>query len=272
MDPSRAVMGIELGSAARIPVLGDYSSYAKQGIDNETVRAFEDKMASLEECKYGLAFPSGSAVVTAYLQMLPTDAHVLVIDDVYGGTQRYFRKIVAEVQHTDFTFADFTDPVAFEKGFKSNTRVLWLESPTNPTLKISDFDKIIGEAKKRGCVVVVDNTFATPYNQRPVALGADCVMHSCTKYVGGHSDVLAGVLCTNNEKIYHELKEVRHALGAVANPFECYMCYRGLKTLSVRMEQHGRNAQELAEYLESHALVKSVNYPGLKSHKFHDLA
>ena len=146
-----------------------------------------------------------------------------------------------------------------------------MESPTNPTLKITDFDFIIAEAKKRGCVVVVDNTFATCYNQQPVSMGADAVIHSCTKYVGGHSDVLMGVFCTNRKDLHDKLYEIRNVLGAVANPFECYMCYRGLKTLAVRMEQHGKNALELAEYLQSHPLVESVNYPGLPSQKYHGL-
>lgn len=204
--------------------------------------------------------------------MLKSGDHVISIDDVYGGTNRYFNKVARPSNNLEFTMVDFTKPGALEAAIQPNTKLVWLETPTNPTLKIVDIEAISAVAKKHNLIVVVDNTFASPFLQTPLDLGADIVVHSVTKYIGGHSDVVMGVLATSNEEIYTKLKFLQNSMGAIPAPFDCYMALRGLKTLHLRMREHSKNALEVATFLESHPLVDSVIYPGLASHPQHELA
>lgn len=193
-------------------------------------------MADAEGAKFGVAFSSGSAATSAVVHLLQNGDHMLCIDDVYGGTQRYFRKVVSPSMGINVDFVDMSKDIPFE----SNSRLLWLETPTNPTLKITDIAKVSKVAKQHNCVLAVDNTFCSPYFQSPLALGADIVVHSVTKYIGGHSDVVMGVVCTNNDALYTKLRFIQNGVGAVPSPFDCFLAHRGLKTLHVRMEAAGR--------------------------------
>lgn len=198
---------------------------------------------------------------------------MVIVDDVYGGTQRYFRMVVKPTYDIDFTFVDFNDPSALDAAFQpGRTRLVWLETPTNPTLKVSDVAATAALAKKHGALFVVDNTFLSPYFQNPLDLGADMVVHSVTKYIGGHSDVVGGVVVTNLPKVHEKLRFIQNSVGAVPSPFDAYMALRGLKTLHVRMEAAARNALAIARHLEQHAGVARVLYPGLPSHPQYALA
>jgi len=251
---------------------GVHTGYEYSRTGNPTRAAFEANIASIENGKYGLAFASGSATTVTIINTLKHGDHVITIDDVYGGTNRYFNKVANVVSHIEFSFIDFHKPGAFESAIKPNTKLVWLETPTNPTLKIVDIEAIARTAHQHNLIVVVDNTFASPYIQNPLDLGADIVVHSVTKYLGGHSDVVMGVLVTNNDELYTKLKFLQNSIGAIPAPFDCYMALRGVKTLHLRMREHSVNAQAVAEYLESHPAVEKVIYPGLKSHPQHDIA
>lgn len=239
---------------------------------NPTRAAFEQAFASAEKAKYGLAYSSGLAATNTLLHMLKTGDHVVCIDDVYGGTQRYFRRIATEVSGMTFDFVDFNTPGELEAAFKPNTKLVWMETPTNPTLKISDIAATAKLAHEKGAILVVDNTFMSPYFQNPLTLGADIVMHSVTKYINGHSDVVMGVVATNDAAIHEKLRFLQNSLGAVPGPMDCYLALRGLKTLHVRMERHASNALAVAKALEASPAVERVLYPGLPSHPQHAIA
>jgi len=194
------------------------------------------------------------------------------VDDVYGGTQRYFRKISSITSGVEFSFVDFTKEGALEAAFTEKTKMVWLESPTNPTLKIADIEKASKIAHQHNCILVVDNTFLSPYFQKPLLLGADIVVHSITKYINGHSDVVGGMLVTNSEDLYTKLKFLQNGIGAIPSPFDCFLVMRGVKTLHVRMREHEKNAFIIARFLESSSKVERVCYPGLPSHPQHELA
>jgi cystathionine gamma-lyase len=206
--------------------------------------------------------------------LLKSGDHVVCIDDVYGGTQRYFRRIAVPTYGITFSFVDFTVPGALEDAVKSNpkTKLVWLETPTNPTLKVSDIAMAASVAHAAGALLVVDNTFMSPYLQRPLSLGADIVMNSCTKYIGGHSDVVGGALITNSDEINTQLRFLQNSLGGVPGPQDCYLALRGLKTLHIRMQRHCENALACALFLESHPAVEKVLYPGLPSHPQYEVA
>lgn len=240
--------------------------YSRTG--NPTRGAFERAVAAAEGAKFGVAFSSGSAATSAVVHLMQQGDHMLCIDDVYGGTQRYFRKIVSPSMGINIDFVDMSKEIPFD----SKSRLLWLETPTNPTLKITDIAKVCKMAEENNCLVAVDNTFCSPYFQSPLALGADIVVHSVTKYIGGHSDVVMGVVACNDEEIYTKLRFIQNGVGAVPSPFDCFLAHRGLKTLHVRMEAAARNAHAIALFLESHNAVTKVLYPGLKSHPQHMLA
>jgi cystathionine gamma-lyase len=244
--------------------------YSRTG--NPTRDAFETQIAALENAKYGLAFASGSAATATVLHLLPAGSHVITVDDIYGGTQRYFRRIAGSTNNLTFSFVDFNTEGEFEAAQQENTKLVWLETPTNPTLKISDIEKVAKVCKEKGYLLVVDNTFMTPYFQNPLDLGADMVVHSGTKYLNGHSDVVLGVVCTNCDDLNTRLHFLQNGLGAILSPFDSYMVMRGMKTLALRMQRHGENAQAVAEFLEAHPKVEKVVYPGLKSHPQHDIA
>ncbi len=244
--------------------------YARTG--NPTRHALEQRLAVLENAQYGLAFASGlAAETTLALSLLKKGDHVVAFEDLYGGTRRLFDKTLANFG-LEFSYVDASDIKQVETALKSNTRLVWLESPTNPLLRLCDIAAISKVAKAHDILTVVDNTFASPYLQNPLDLGADIVLHSTTKYIGGHSDVVGGAIMTSNDELYSKLKFNQNALGGVPSPFDCFLVLRGTKTLALRMERHSQNAQKIAEYLSSHPKVKKVIYPGLKSHPQHALA
>lgn len=253
------------------PELGVHKGYEYSRTDNPTRTALQTAVAALEGGAQGLVFASGLAATDALLATLKSGDHVLVCDDVYGGTFRLLRN-VRERQGIQADFIDFNDIAAVERHLRPETRWIWIESPTNPLLKIIDIEAVAAIAKKRGVHLAVDNTFMTPYFQRPLDLGADLVMHSMTKYLNGHSDVVMGALITSDTELYEQLKFLQNAVGAVPSPFDCFLVLRGLKTLAVRMQRHQENAFDVANLLEGHPAVARVMYPGLRSHAGHEIA
>nr|CCA22287.1 unnamed protein product [Albugo laibachii Nc14] len=249
---------------------GNGWEYSRTG--NPTRGSFERAIAATERGQFAVAFSSGMAATTAIVHLLKQGDHVLCIDDVYGGTQRYFRKTAAPTYGMSFDFLDMSDPSALESRITEKTKMIWVESPTNPTLKITDIQAVAGISKKHKLLLVVDNTFMSPYFQNPLDLGADIVVHSITKYINGHSDVVMGVVITNDPDVNAEIRFIQNGIGAVPSPFDSYLALRGLKTLHVRMEAHAKNAQLVAEFLESHRNVDRVYYPGLASHPQHEIA
>ncbi len=250
---------------------GHHSGYEYSRTDNPTRTAYQQLLAALEGGSHALAFSSGLATTDCILHTLKSGDHVVCCDDVYGGTYRLFERVYRSFG-IDFTFVDMTDTSQVEAAFKPNTKLVWIETPTNPTLKLVDIEKISTIARKKGAVSVVDNTFMSSYFQKPLALGADVVMHSVTKYMNGHSDVVGGALITSDAALYEKLKFYQNAVGAVPAPMDCFLVMRGLKTLHVRMERHAENAMKVAEYLEKHPKIERVIYPGLKSHPQFELA
>ncbi len=251
---------------------GQHKGYEYGRTGNPTRTALEECVASLEGGDYGLAFASGLAATVATMSLLSTGDHVVAGHDLYGGTYRLFDKVLAHTGGLEFTYADTTDPEAVEKALRPETKLLWIETPTNPLLTLSDIALLSEMARERGAVVAVDNTFASPYFQRPLSLGADIVVHSTTKYMGGHSDVVGGAIVTSNPDFYEGIKFYQNAAGGVPGPFDSWIVLRGLKTLAVRMRQHEENALAVAEFLRDHAQVETVHYPGLPTHPQHELA
>ena len=247
------------------------NGYEYSRTSNPTRTALQDNLAALENGKWGLAFASGLAATNALCHRLRPGDHVLATNDLYGGTFRLFKRCF-EHYGIAFDFVKASDAGAVERALRANTRYLFLESPTNPLLSISDLAQLAAAAKKRGVLTVVDNTFATPYLQRPLELGADLVLHSLTKYIGGHSDVVAGALIGNDEELRKELAFYQNAVGGQLGPMDAFLVLRGVKTLSLRMERHCANAQRIAEALTQHPLVEKVFYPGLSNHPQHALA
>lgn len=244
--------------------------YSRTG--NPTRNALEKRLAALEDAEFGLAFSSGMAAETVLaLTLLNSGDNVVAFDDLYAGTRRLF-DIFAKNFKVQFTYVDATSPDNVKNAITQNTKLIWLETPTNPLMKLCDIKTISEIAKEHGILVVVDNTFATPYFQKPLNLGADIVVHSTTKFINGHSDSVGGAIMLSNEEIYSRLKFNQNATGAILSPFDSYLVLRGIKTLPVRMEKHNYNAMEIAKYLNSHPKVKKVNYPGLENHPQHELA
>jgi cystathionine gamma-lyase len=243
--------------------------YSRAG--NPTRDALEACYAALEGGKHGIAFGSGCAATTTMLLLLKSGDHVLVGDDVYGGTFRIFDKVMKQFG-IEATFLDMSDPAKVKEALRPSTKLVWMETPSNPMLKIFDIAAIADVAKKHGAWLAVDNTFATPMLQQPLALGATFAVHSVTKYLNGHSDVVGGAIMTSDDGLAERLHFLQKSVGAVPSPFDCYMVLRGLKTLAVRMERHVASAQTLAAWLEGHPQVARVLYPGLASHKGHALA
>lgn len=243
--------------------------YSRAG--NPTRTALEQCLAALEGAKHGIAFGSGCAATTALLLTMKSGDHVLVGDDVYGGTFRIFDKVMKQFG-LDATFMDMSDPLKVREAIRPNTRMLWLETPSNPMLKIFDIAAIADVAKKANVPFVVDNTFATPMLQRPLDLGATVAVHSTTKYLNGHSDVVGGAALTSDAETAEKLHFLQKSVGGVPSPFDCYMLLRGLKTLGVRMRQHVQSAKVLVDYLTRHGQVARVFYPGLDTHPGHAVA
>lgn len=239
---------------------GKHRGFDYSRTNHPTRLALERNLASLEGAKFGLCFASGLAAESTLLQLLKTGDHVISGQDLYGGSYRLFTKVWSRFG-LEFTFVDTTDPLEIEKAIRPNTKLLWLETPTNPLLTVTDIKAAAAVAHARGLKVAVDNTFATPYLQQPLALGADFVVHSTTKYLGGHSDVVGGAILTNDEEAFHQLKFLQNACGAVPGPLDCFLVLRGTKTLHVRMKQHCENARAIVKYLRAHPEVERVYYP-----------
>ena len=239
---------------------------------NPTRKALEEKLAALDGAKYGLAFSSGlAAASTVIISLLKAGDNVIGFDDLYGGTRRLLSNVFVNFD-ISATYVDATKPENIENAITPKSKLIWIESPTNPLMKLADIKAIAQIAHKHGLILVVDNTFLSPYFQRPLDLGADIVVYSTTKYIGGHSDVLGGSVVLNNDDYYKKLAYNQNAVGAVLSPFDSYLTLRGVKTLAVRMQQHQKNALALAEFLEKSPKVKRVNFPLLKSHPQHALA
>lgn len=251
--------------------VGEHKGFVYTRTDNPTRHALEDNLAALENAKYGLCFASGLAAVNTVMNLLKTGDHVVSANDLYGGTYRIFTKLFTKYGMT-FDLVDATNLDNVRRVIRPNTKVLWLETPSNPLLKITDLKGAIALAHKHKILTVVDNTFATPYLQQPFDFGVDIVLHSTTKYLGGHSDILGGALITNNKDLYERLKFFQNAVGAVPGPFDCFLTLRGTKTLALRMERHCSNAMAIARFLSRHPKVKKVFYPGLPNHPGHKIA
>ncbi len=249
-------------------IKGDYD-YSRSA--NPTRKALEANLASLEGGRFGFAFSSGLAAMDCVLHLLSAGDHIILSDDVYGGTFRLVDKVYKQLGITA-TRVDFTDLAAIERAFTPKTKLVWGETPTNPMLKVFDIAAVAKLSKAHKSVFVVDNTFATPYLQNPLALGADIAHHSSTKYLGGHSDIIGGALITSDEQLATKLKFFQNSVGSVPSPMDCFMLLRSTKTLHVRMDRHCSNAQKIAEYLAAHKSIESVVYPGLKSHAQHAIA
>lgn len=251
--------------------LGVNKGYQYARTHNPTRSALEECLASLENAKYCLASASGLSAAATVINLLSAGDHVIVGEDVYGGVYRLFEKVFSRYGLT-FTYIDGKDINAIERAITPQTKLVWLESPTNPLLRLADLRKVGELTKSRGLIFAVDNTFATPYFQRPIELGADVVIHSTTKYISGHSDIIGGAIITSNDELYEVLKFHNNAVGAVPGPLDCFLALRGVKTLALRMKEHQNNAFAVARFLEQHPGVESVFYPGLTSHPQHELA
>jgi cystathionine gamma-lyase len=249
---------------------GKHKGFEYSRTHNPTRNALQDNIAALEGGKFGFCFASGCAATSALVMCLNAGDHIVAVDDLYGGTYRLFTKVFERLGIAT-TFLDLKDPNSLLDALKPNTKLVWIETPTNPMLKLVDIQKICELSKARGIKVAVDNTFATPYLQQPLALGADFVVHSTTKYMGGHSDVVGGAIVTNNEDWARQIAFISNAVGSACSPFDAFMVMRGLKTLHVRMERHVANAEHIAHFLQSHPMVEHVIYPGLKEHPDHAL-
>jgi cystathionine gamma-lyase len=250
---------------------GEHKGYEYSRTLNPTRKALQDCLAALEGAKYGAAFGSGLAGTDMLMHMLEAGDHVVVSDDVYGGTFRLFDKVFKR-QGLSFSFVDLSRPESFAAALTPKTKMVWVESPTNPMLKLIDLARIAEQARSRGILSVCDNTFMTPYFQRPLELGFDVVAHSTTKYLNGHSDVVGGFVCTNRDDVAERMYFLQNAVGGVPGPLDCFLVLRGVKTLHVRMERHAQNAMKVARFLSSHPKVRRVTYPGLESYPQHALA
>src|SRR5437588_11937818 len=251
--------------------LGEHKGFEYSRTSNPTRAALEACIAALEEGAYGLAFASGMAAESAILSLLSAGDHVVSCDDTYGGTYRIFERVMRRY-NVEFSYVPADKVANYEKAIRPNTKMIWLETPTNPLLRLIDIQAIAALAHSRNLLVVVDNTFASPYFQRPLRLGADIVIHSTTKYLNGHSDGVGGAVILNDAALAERLKFIQNAAGAVLGPFDSWLVLRGVKTLAVRMLQHDRNGLAVAQHLACHSKVKEVHYPGLASHPQHELA
>jgi cystathionine gamma-lyase len=252
---------------------GEHQGFEYSRSHNPTRFAYERCVAALEGGTRGFAFASGLAATSTILELLDSGSHVIAMDDVYGGTYRLFERVRRRSAALDFSWVDLTDPTAFEAAIRPETKMVWIETPTNPLLKLVDIAQIAAIARKRGLIVVVDNTFSSPILQRPLELGAHIVMHSATKYINGHSDRVGGLAIVGDDaELAEKMAFLQNAVGGVQGPFDSFLALRGLKTLHLRMKAHCENAAALAEWLQTHPGIERVIYPGLTSHPQHELA
>jgi cystathionine gamma-lyase len=250
---------------------GEHKGYEYSRTKNPTRLALEGCLAALEGAKYGAAFASGCAAADMLMHLLEAGDHVICSDDVYGGTFRLFDKVFKR-QGLSFSFVDLTNPTALEAAVTPKTKAVWVETPTNPMLKLIDLARVAEVAKKKNLLSICDNTFMTPYFQRPLELGMDVVVHSTTKYINGHSDCVGGFACTSNKELADRMYFIQNAVGGVASPMDSFLVLRGVKTLHVRMQRHQENAARISEWLTGQPKVAKVTYPGLKTHPQHELA
>ena len=252
---------------------GVHKGYEYSRTQNPTRMAYERCLADLESGAHGFAFASGMAATATLLELLDRDAHVVASDDLYGGTYRLFTRVRARTAGLSVSYVDLRDRAALEAAIRPETRLIWIETPSNPMLKLVDLAMVAEVGRQRGILTVADNTFASPYVQRPLEFGFDAVMHSATKYLNGHSDMVGGIVAIgDNKDLADRLAFLQNAVGAVAGPFDSFLALRGLKTLALRMERHCANAEAIAEHLAGHPKVARVHYPGLASHPQHALA
>ena len=253
---------------------GVHKGYDYSRSTNPTREAFENCIADLENGIKGYGFSSGVAAISACVELLSPGDHIIAMDDLYGGSVRLFNEIKSISQGIEISYVDMTDIINIKNNIKNNTKMIFIETPTNPLLKISDLSKITKLAKKENIITVCDNTFASPYNQRPIDFGIDIVIHSATKYIGGHSDLIAGALIIgkNDKKLIDRMSNIHNSLGPITSAFDSYLLLRSLKTLVVRMERHNKSAFEIANYLKKRKDIKNVIYPGLKNHPQHKLS
>lgn len=268
-----AVMpGIQLSTTFKQSSPGNFKyEYARTG--NPTRDILEKLLAEIENGSYGFAFSSGMAAISTLADALGNNYSILSSDDVYGGTRRIFDKIKSVNQNVEVTYVDLSKDNNWQGHIKENTKMIWIETPSNPLLKTIDIEKLKQNTNNQDLIIVCDNTFASPYNQQPINLGADAVIHSSTKYLGGHSDVIGGgLIINNNPKLAEKIKYIQNAVGSVPSPFDCYLLIRSIKTLAVRMDRHNSNALELAKYLSKHKKINNVFYPGLETDQNHETA
>ena len=251
---------------------GVHQGYEYSRTQNPTRQALERCVADLESGTHGFAFASGMAATGTILELIESGSHVISLDDIYGGTTRLFEEVRTRSAGLDFSFVDLTDLDALQDAILENTRMIWLETPSNPLLKLCDIASVVEIAKANEIIVAVDNTFATPYIQRPLEFGCDIVMHSVTKFLNGHSDMVGGIAVTSDDAIAEQLGFLQNSIGSILGPFDSFLALRGIKTLDVRMQRHCQNAQLVAEWLENDPRVERVIYPGLESHPQFDLA
>ncbi|WP_026107553.1 cystathionine gamma-synthase [Dyella ginsengisoli] len=251
---------------------GKHQGYEYSRTQNPTRMAYERCAAALEGGEAGFAFGSGLAAASTVLDLLDSGSHVIAMDDLYGGTYRLFERVRRRSAGLDFSFVDLNDTKALKAALKPNTRMIWAETPTNPMLKLVDLAKVAAFSRKHGLIMVVDNTFCSPMLQRPLEYGADLVLHSATKYLNGHSDMVGGIVVVGSEELAERMGFLQNSVGAITGPFDAFLAMRGLKTLHLRMRAHCENALAIAKWLERHPKIVRVIYPGLKSHSQHELA
>ena len=271
LETGAVITPVYLTSTYHQPELGVHKGYEYGRTHNLTRAALEVNIATLEKGKYGIAFASGLAAIHSLMSLLKSGDHVIVTDNVYGGTYRLFELIMTDFG-ISFSWVDTSDVKNILAEIKPNTKMVYVETPTNPMLTLTDLEAVANLCKEKNLISVVDNTFMSPYFQRPIELGIDIVLHSTTKYLNGHSDIIGGIVVTTDDKIHERLRYIQNAAGAVPSPFDCWLTLRSTKTLAVRMDRHNENAIKIAEYLKKHPKVKKVFYPGLPEHPQHELA
>ena len=254
-----------------LPGIGKDLGFDYTRSSNPTRQLLEQQMAAIEDVKYASAFASGMSAVDAIMRLFKSGDHIVSSDDVYGGVIRLFNRILSDFG-MEFTYVDSSDPAAVEAAIRPETRMVWIETPTNPLLKVTDLEAVGKIAHDHGLLFGVDSTFATPYHLRPAEYGADIVMHSTTKYLSGHNQIIGGMVLTDREDIQERMTFLQKSVGAIPSPFDCWLIINGLKTLSLRMARHAENGMRVASFLESHPKVSRVSYPGLASHPRHEVA
>ena len=271
-DTGAVMPPIHLSSTFKQKSPGDFK-YEYARTNNPTREILEKLLAEIEEGEHAFAFSSGMAAINCLTDAMEKEFHIICSDDVYGGTRRIFDKVKNINQNIEITYTDFNKEDNWPGLIQKNTKMIWLETPSNPLLKIVDISKIKSEISNENIKIVCDNTFASPYNQQPLKLGADVVVHSSTKYLGGHSDLISGaVIVKDDTQLSEKIKYLQNAIGSVPSPFDCYMLIRSIKTLAVRMERHNSNAMIISEFLNNHKKIRKVRYPGLKSDDNHNIA